>query len=474
VTATPATQEVEMQDSSHGNAIISAGADYDAVIVGASLSGCAAATLLARAGARVALLDKAVDPQAFKRVCTHFIQASGVPTVERLGLLQPAMQAGAVRSHLRVWTRWGWIVPPREPDNAGLNLRREKLDPLLRAMAADTPGVELMLGRTARALTRDGGGAVCGVVVQGRDGGEATLRGKLVVGADGRDSRIAQLAGVPERKTRHERIAYGAYFEGGAPAHAPDASIWMTDPQWAAAFPTDDDLTFYAAMPTKRYAPEFKRDPERALVRFLSDQPEPPPIREARRVSPVIGKLDMQNRLRRPVVPGLALVGDAALAIDPLWGVGCGWAFQSAEWLADSVAPALGGAEPLEQGLRRYRRRHRRGLRGHSLTMVDYSSGRRFNAGERFVFSAAAHDPKTAAAFERFGSRQVGPARGFGEAIPRALLAHARGMVGRRSGARAPVGAAPAPVAPGAGGAGAAAGAGGGAAAAREREELAA
>ena len=41
----------------------------------------------------------------------------------------------------------------------------------------------------------------------------------------------------------------------------------------------------------------------------------------------------MTNRMRTTTAPGLALIGDAALATDPLFGVGCGWAFQSAEWL---------------------------------------------------------------------------------------------------------------------------------------------
>jgi flavin-dependent dehydrogenase len=427
-----------MQDSNHSNGIISAAADYDAVVVGASLAGCSTAILLARGGARVALVEKHADPQAFKRICSHYIQASGVPTIERLGLLEPMLAAGAQRSHLRIWTRWGWIVPPRVPKNAGLNLRREKLDPLLRGMAAQTPGVELLAGHTARALTRDEAGAVAGVVVHGRDGRERTLRGRLVVGADGRDSRIAELAGVPERRTRHERIAYGGYFAGGAPVDAPDATIWMTDPQWAAAFPTDDGLTFYAAMPTKSWLPEFKRDPPAALVRFLADQPEPAPIHDAELVGPVLGKLDMENRLRRPAVPGLALVGDAALAIDPLWGVGCGFAFQTAEWLADSVAPALAGAEPLEAGLRRYRRRHARGLRGHTLMMVDYARGRRFNASERLLFSAAARDERVATLFEEFGSRQIGPARAFPRMIPRALAVHARDALPRRGGSDAP------------------------------------
>jgi menaquinone-9 beta-reductase len=423
-----------MQDVNHRNGIISAGADYDAVVVGASLAGCSTAIQLARSGARVALVEKHSDPAAYKRVCSHYIQASAVPAIERLGLLEPMLDAGAQRSHLRIWTRWGWIVPPRVAKNAGLNLRREKLDPLLRGIAARTPGVELLTGRTAKAVVRDDAGTVAGVVVHGRDGSETTLRGKLVVAADGRDSRVAELAGVPERRTRHERFAYGGYFAGAGPAHTPDATLWMTDPQWAAAFPTDDGLTFYAAMPTKAWLPEFKRGPAEALVRFLADQPEPPPIRESELVQPVMGKLDMENRLRRPAVPGLALVGDAALAIDPLWGVGCGFAFQTAEWLADSVAPALAGAEPLEAGLQRYRRRHARGLRAHTLLMVDYSRGRRFNASERLLFSAATRDDRVATLFEEFGTRQIGPARAFPRMLPLALAVHAREALTRRGG----------------------------------------
>lgn len=422
-----------MQDASHQNAIFSAAPDYDAVIVGASLAGCSAAILLGRAGLRVALVDKLADPQAFKRICSHYIQASAVPALERLGLLEPIAAAGGLRSQLRVWTRWGWIAPPRDVRNASVNLRREKLDPLVRDVAAQTPGVELLLGRAAESLVRDDGGTVRGVVVRERDGGETALRATLVVGADGRDSRVAELAGVPEKRTRHERFAYGGYFSGPPPQGAPDATIWMTDPQWAAAFPTDGELTFYAAMPTKDRLPEFKCDPGAALVAFLADQPEPPPILEAQRVGPVIGKLDMENRLRRPVAPGLALIGDAALAIDPLWGVGCGWAFQSAEWLADAVAPALCGAEPLARGLERYRRRHARGLRGHAALMVDYATGRRFNAGERILYSAAARDAHAAHLFERFGTRQVGPGRAFAQLIPWALAVHARDALARRA-----------------------------------------
>ncbi|MGC2372872.1 MAG: FAD-dependent monooxygenase [Solirubrobacteraceae bacterium] len=67
---------------------------YDATIVGASLAGCTAAILLARAGARVALVEQRPDTAAFKRICSHFIQSSAVPTLERLGLLGAIEEAG--------------------------------------------------------------------------------------------------------------------------------------------------------------------------------------------------------------------------------------------------------------------------------------------------------------------------------------------------------------------------------------------
>jgi menaquinone-9 beta-reductase len=410
--------------------IIGDGAAYDAVVVGASLAGSAAAIQLGRSGLRVAVVEKKPDPNAYKRTCSHFIQASGVPAIERLGLLEEIEAAGGQRSRIHAWTRWGWIDPPPERAGLALNLRREVLDPLVRSTATETPGVEMMLGWGAERLLREGD-SFAGVAVRNPDGEEREIRARLTIGADGRDSRIAELSGVPVKTYPHGRFAYGAYFEGALPEQAPDATIWMMDPQWAAAFPTDAGLTFYAAMPTKDRLPEFKRDPHRALVSFISDIPEAPPIAAGRLVGSVMGKVDMTNRKREPVAPGLALIGDAALATDPLFGVGCGWAFQSAEWLRESVRPALQGAEPLEQGLERYRRRHSKELREHAFLIHDYASGRRFNPTERLMFAAAARDPKVAALFDSLGTRQARPTQLLPRLIPRAIAVNARHALAR-------------------------------------------
>jgi menaquinone-9 beta-reductase len=120
--------------------------------------------------------------------------------------------------------------------------------------------------------------------------------------------------------------------------------------------------------------------------------------------------LDMTNSMRRPAVPGLALIGDAALAADPLTGVGCGWAFQSAEWLVDATADALDDQTQLDAALEKYRRRHRRELAGHEFLISDYSTGRGYNPLEKLLYSAAARDPDCADHLTAFGSRVTGVA----------------------------------------------------------------
>src|SRR4029453_200242 len=65
------------------------GTDVRAGVVGASVAGCTAARLYAQRGARVALVERRPDIDAYKTVCTHYIQPSATPTIEKLGLPAP-------------------------------------------------------------------------------------------------------------------------------------------------------------------------------------------------------------------------------------------------------------------------------------------------------------------------------------------------------------------------------------------------
>jgi menaquinone-9 beta-reductase len=182
--------------------------DFDAVVVGASVAGCTAARLSAQRGARVALVERRPDIDAYKTVCTHYIQPSATPTIERLGLAGPIEERGAVHNPVDVWTPYGGWIRHRADTPYGYNVTRQTLDPLLRRMTAETPGVELLAGHTATELIRNG--RPSGVVVEDPKRTRRELRGRLVVAADGRDSRLARMAGVPGRVRPHNRFFYWA------------------------------------------------------------------------------------------------------------------------------------------------------------------------------------------------------------------------------------------------------------------------
>jgi flavin-dependent dehydrogenase len=386
------------------------------VIVGASVAGCTAARLYAQRGARVALVERRPEMDAHKTVCTHYIQPSGTPTIEKLGLAKPLEERGAVRNSVDVWTPYGGWIRHRGDTPHGYNVTRQTLDPLLRRMTAETPGVELMSGVTAVDLhDRE-------VVVEDRARARRSLRGRLVVAADGRDTRLARMAGVPGRVRPHNRFFYWAYWRGVKPA-GDRSRMWFMEPDCAYTFPNEDGLCLVLAAPHRDRLPEFRADLEGAYLRYMSELPDAPDLSDATRESKLIGKLDLPNVSRPAARPGLAFVGDAALASDPLWGVGCGWAFQSADWLVEETADAVIGDGDLDAALDAYRRVHRRRLGLHHFFTSDIASARPSNPLERSMYRAAATDDAVWRAFEAIGSRRRSPATLF---APRTLLRLAR------------------------------------------------
>jgi flavin-dependent dehydrogenase len=389
--------------------------EFDVVVVGASTAGCTAAKLYAERGARVALVERRPDIDAHKVVCTHYLQPSATPTIERLGLAGPIEARGARHNPIDVWTPYGGWIRHRADTPHGYNVTRRTLDPILRRMAAETPGVELLLGQSATELVKNG--RPHGVVVEDAKRARRELRGRLVVAADGRDSHVARMAGVPGRVRPHNRFFYWAYWRG-VPSDGDRSRMWFMEPDCAYTFPNEDDLTVVLAAPHRSRRDEFRADLEGAYERFLAALPDAPDLSGATRESKLIGKLELTNVSRPAARPGIAFVGDAAMASDPLWGVGCGWAFQTAEWLVDETAGALAGGDDLDAGLERYRRVHRKRLGPHHFLIADIASGRPANPLERRMYRAAVNDDEVFHTFEGIGSRRRSPATLF---APRTL-----------------------------------------------------
>jgi flavin-dependent dehydrogenase len=384
--------------------------DFDVVVVGASAAGCTAAKLYAERGARVALVERRPDIDAYKVVCSHYIQPSATPTLERLGLAGPIEAAGAVRNPIDVWTPYGGWIRHRADTPHGYNVTRRTLDPILRKMTAETPGVELLAGQTATDLIRNG--RPSGVAVEDAKRARRELRAPLVVAADGRDTRLARMAGVPGRVRPHNRFFYWAYWRG-VPSDGGHSRMWFMEPDCAYTFPNEGDITAVLVAPHRDRRDEFRTDLEGAYDRYLAALPDPPDLSGATRESKLIGKLDVPNVSRPAARPGIAFVGDAAMASDPLWGVGCGWAFQSAEWLVDETADALVGGGDLDAALESYRRVHKKRLGPHHFLISDIASARRANPMERALYRAASTDDDVWRTFEAIGARRASPATLF-------------------------------------------------------------
>lgn len=380
--------------------------DFDVAVVGGSVAGCTAARLFAGRGASVALVERRTDPAAYKVTCTHAILPPATPAIERLGLARILTERGVPRTWVEFWTpNGGWFGVP---DIRGWGVTRRTLDPLLRDLAASTPGVEFFPGYTAKRVLRDRG-RPAGIEVEDRDGRSLQLGARLLVAADGRKSSVARLAGVPGRVRPHNRFFYFSYWHGVERARTPagpSIRLWVPHPEGASEFPNEDGLTVLAAVYPRWRLAEVRADLEGSYMRTLTELPDGPDLRGAERVSKILGKIEMPNVIRPAAKRGIAFVGDAALAADPAFGVGISFAFMGAEWLVDETSSALDSRQALDNALRRYRRKFAWRLAPHHLQMANFSTAREITPLERRAFRRATVDPVFARALGKVLARE--------------------------------------------------------------------
>ena len=211
------------------------------------------------------------------------------------------------------------------------------------------------------------------------------------------------------------------------------SQMWFLEADVAYTFPNDDGVTLASAMPARAKIAEWKKDPEEAMKRLFASLPDGPNLEKAERITPFYGLIEYPNWVRKPACPGVALIGDAAMSIDPLWGVGCGWAFQTAEWLVETVGVSCQRSDEvrLDRNLEAYARLHKKRLSGHEFLICDYSTGRDYNFIERLMYSAAARDPICGDHLLAFGARSIGVGQFLSpKALARAAWVNVRHVLG--------------------------------------------
>ncbi|HEX6615585.1 MAG TPA: FAD-dependent monooxygenase [Gemmatimonadales bacterium] len=340
----------------------------DVLVVGAGPAGSASAALLARAGWRVAAVDRAAFPR--DKPCSEYMSPETVRLLDRLGVVPALEAAGAAPLEGTVVTaargnrlhgRFALAGPaPFRP--TGLSVSRRVLDHTL-VQAARASGVTVLERALVEDLVYDRG-AVAGAVVRRADGSRGVLRARLTVGADGLRSIVARRLGG-RRHGRPRRVAFVTHVDGVA-GMGRSAELHVGRRAYVGLNPIGGDRTNVALVVGAELARTARSGAEAFLMEGLRRFPGVyERVAAGARAGAVLATGPFAAWSGRVVADGAALVGDAADFFDPFTGEGICSALRGAELLAGVASGALASAGIVTAArLAGYRRARRRAFVG--------------------------------------------------------------------------------------------------------------
>jgi flavin-dependent dehydrogenase len=317
----------------------------DAVIVGARCAGAATALLLARAGARVLLVDRGA--YGSDTTSTHALMRGAILQLHRWGVLPAIVAAGTPPVHATTFSYPDQdITVPIEPRfgvSALYAPRRALLDRVLVDAAADS-GAEVSHGVRIDDVIVDERGRVRGITAVA-GGRPHRIDADIVIGADGLHSTIAQRVGAARVvEGRHSAGVLYSYWEG-LPV---DGYYWRFQAGASiGAIPTNHGATcVFASVPSGRFRADIQRDAASAYRRLIREVSTGFAARldEARQLEPVRGFGGHRGFIKQGTGPGWALVGDAGYFKDPVTGHGITDALRDAELLARAIIQGTAAA----------------------------------------------------------------------------------------------------------------------------------
>ncbi|SFJ70024.1 NAD(P)/FAD-dependent oxidoreductase [Thermoflavimicrobium dichotomicum] len=342
--------------------------EYDVIIVGARVAGSSLAILLSKMGKRVLLIDRDRFPS--DTLSTHHI--GHVKYLRELGVLADVEALG-----LRRLTRWrtyiGDCILEGPHVHYALVPRRIHLDQILLDHALRYKTLHFAVQMSVVQLIEDNG-VVVGVIMQDRNGKQIEARARIVVGADGKYSKIAKWV---EAETYNEvpavRSVYYAYFKGVTPLAEPATEIFLQDDRMGFIFPMQENLDCLVLEIHQDEFDTFRKNLvemfETAFRRFYGMEKR---MRNAVLEGSIRGTRGVNNYLRKPYGNGWALTGDAAYCKDPSTGQGINDAFLQSFLLAEALEKVFAGGDWEETMSEYHRKRDEAVLKSYQAT-IDYA-----------------------------------------------------------------------------------------------------
>ena len=315
---------------------------FDVLVVGAGPGGSVAAAVLARRGARVALLDKAAFPR--DKACGDLVGPRGVQLLRDLELpvpagprLGPMVVVGPTGRQVRLPSAAGLTYP-----GYGVVAGRADFDASLRDAAIDA-GAQPVTARADEPLWSEGR-------LEGFRTDRGPLAADFVIGADGATSRVATVAGL----VQPDRVLWGFAVRGyhPEPIEVPviallETSPWRAFPGYGWVFPGPGGGANVGIGVATGPGREGGSAAVRALTAFVAHLRRLGLWDPAGSGTPsrrLGGWLKMGMVGTRPAAGRVLLAGDAAGLVNPLQGEGIAQAMCSGRWAAEAILGCGGAA----------------------------------------------------------------------------------------------------------------------------------